>query len=191
MSAVEAPAAEAAASSQPVSSLDVPLAGLYLNSVGAAAGAPKQGQWHYIGETKKVSIGVDSGAAVTIVPKTCCDDYPVERNEESAKGMAYLAANDQPIYDEGTRHLLLNQDGNCRCLRARVGDVHKPLLAVCELVEAGHRVVFDSGESFILNKATGQKMNMVKRNRVFEVDLDVLPYSSASDCPFGRQAQQL
>jgi len=60
----------------------------------------------------------------------------------------------------------------------QVTDCKKPLASVAKIIDRGNRVVFDKDESYILNKATGEKI-MLERERgtfvmvvEFEMDKD-------------------
>ena len=84
------------------------------------------------------------------------------------------------IHDDGQREIWFETGGASRALRARVGDVSKALLAVASMVDSGHKVIFDSessGGSMAIHKTTGSVTKFVRRNNVFEVDLDIVPYS--------------
>ena len=52
-----------------------------------------------------------------------------------------------------------------------VADVGKPLAAAGKVVEAGNRVVLDEGDSYIENKATGEKMPLRKEKGVYVFDV--------------------
>ena len=54
--------------------------------------------------------------------------------------------------------------------------VVRPLLSVFEMVESGHRVVFDSDGSYAEHKTTGCKTPFRVRNRSYELDLNVVPH---------------
>ena len=59
-----------------------------------------------------------------------------------------------------------------------VGPLRKNLMAVCALVDTGHKVVFSRGESYIEHEATGYKTNMVRRGGQYDVDFWLQPYAS-------------
>ena len=130
-----------------------------------------------------LSIGIDSGAAVTIVPKAVAADYPINNSKESRAGVTYRTASGDIIQDLGQRGLQLHSnssDGRPSGLKARVGDVHKALLAVCEMVDAGHDVNFRRRDgkdaSHCIHIATGKRTDFVRRNGVYEIDTKIIPY---------------
>ena len=80
--------------------------------------------------------------------------------------------------DLGTRALVgtVGSTGTVRGMKARVAKVVRPLLSVFEMVERGHRVVFDSDGSFAEHRAIGCKTPFRARNKSYELDLNVVPY---------------
>ena len=52
-----------------------------------------------------------------------------------------------------------------------VADVGKPLAAAGKVVEAGNRVVLDEGDSYVENKATGERMPLRKEKGVYVFDV--------------------
>ena len=66
-------------------------------------------------------------------------------------------------------------------IRARVADMHKALLSVAEVVDKGFRVVFGTDQdgrdiSYMARKSDGQRLEFRRRNKVYEIDWDILPY---------------
>ena len=53
----------------------------------------------------------------------------------------------------------------------QVTEVHKPLLSVAKMVDAGQRVVFDPNGSYIEDTVTGEKIGMQRKDGVFELKL--------------------
>ena len=92
---------------------------------------------------RKVTIGVDSGAGVTIWPKNLCSDYPTKKTAKTGERYAPAGKNTKAIVNEGERLLkVVLPDSEERALRTQVGDVRKPLVAVSEMSDAGHDVHF-------------------------------------------------
>lgn len=126
--------------------------GLYLTSLdlvcepGVVTLASVEKQEPALGR-ERIRFGLDSGAAVAIIPKDACLDYPVSRGSEHA---TYTAAGGAIIEDEGERCVFVKpvDGGRVRGIRARVGDVKKPLMAVSDLRSTGHEVLLrqDGGE---------------------------------------------
>ena len=136
-------------------------------------------------ECETLRIGVDSGASVTIIPAEVASDYPLMPSKESMAGVQYKTATGDKVEDLGCRTLQLlggSSSGSTgsRGLRARVGKVSKSLLAVCEMVDAGHDVVFCRRDgkdcSNAIHKKTSKRTNFTRRNGVYELEMNIVPY---------------
>ena len=79
------------------------------------------------------------------------------------------------------RKLLGECRGRLRAVRTRVSDVHKPLLAVYDMCMAGQRVVFEirdgQNASYAEHVQTGVVTPFELRNRVWEIEFEVVPHS--------------
>ena len=158
-----------------------------LNQWPAEASAPKS-------SSETLSFGIDSGAAVSIIPDDVCQGHPLA--QDTASGKAYYSAGGHPIYDEGRRELWVQVGDAVRGMRPRVGKVKKCLLSVYDLCSHGHRVVFDIGvdgvdRSYAEHKDTKEKLHFELKNRVWEMHAAVLPAGRRPPeldlCPFGRR----
>jgi len=69
----------------------------------------------------------------------------------------------------------------------RAMNVKKALMSVFDMVETGHRVVFDKEDgqdvSHAFNKTTGEKTKFILRNNVWELDVDVIPFKDLTKNP--------
>ena len=59
---------------------------------------------------------------------------------------------------------------DCFIMSFQVVEVHKPLLAVSKLVEAGHKVLFDKANPHIL-LSTGERIPMKCSAGTYEIDV--------------------
>ena len=76
--------------------------------------------------------------------------------------------NGQRIADQGKRVLQVRtKDLHRARMRFRVTDVHKPLVSAYAVVNRGNNIVIDNNYSYILNKATGIKTELVVKNGVY------------------------
>ena len=163
------------------SAAQVTLEGLFVN--GIFKDVPEISAFDRPQPPKMVRMGIDSCAGVSVLPRAVCCDYPAVPNSESKRGVCYKTANDQPVKDEGTRSLLGYPAGGRRLrgVHTRVADVHRALLCVAELVDGGQRVVFDkeNGQdvSHMVDKKTGEILPMQRRNNVYEMDWEIVPWS--------------
>lgn len=133
-----------------------------------------------LNRSTKVRFGIDSGAAVSVIPECVCADYSFQTTEGT--GNVYHAAGGHIIADLGSRTLYAEVDGQFKGLRPRVGKIQKPLLSTYDLCRAGHRVVFDMengvGKPYAEHKETGQRTRSHLRKRVWELDVQVMPHAN-------------
>ncbi len=111
-------------------------------------------------------------------------------------GVHYVAADGAKIPDKGERKInVLTEMGRKKTMRFALAKVTKPLAAVGEMTEIGHRVVFDDVDpegSYILDHRTNEKIVMRKEAGVYVVEMWVAPPDVEDQnpdiCPFSRQA---
>ena len=100
-------------------------------------------------------------------------DYPLVR----ADGRQLRSASGHEIHSYGDRHVgLQGSDGRTRTLRCGVADVKKNLLAVCQLLDQDHDVVFSKRGSYIKHVPTNWKVDTTRKNCVFDIEMDVVPH---------------
>ena len=88
-------------------------------------------------------------------------------------GTEYKVANGGVVVNLGERKAemkLRESDTSTMLMSFQVVEVHKPLLAVSKLVEAGHSVHFDNGDPHIMLKS-GVKLPMRCNLGTYEVDV--------------------
>ena len=130
---------------------------------------------------------IDSGSAVTIIPNTKARDYPSQTTEMQRTGKCYAAANGSRIENEGEESLMCQAQGqNCRNgfrrMKVQVGDVAHGLMSVADLVDSGHRVVFDSEEfgSYAEHKKSGYCMYFMRKYKTYKLDFEVKPFGEVA-----------
>ena len=133
-----------------------------------------------------IEMAVDSGASETVAPLNMCQGIPIEDTKASLSGTKYEVANGHVIHNKGQKNTVIQaEEGVPKLLSFQVCDVHKPLLAVSRLCEAGNAVVFHPAWSYIENLRTGEKTTLEQRDGLYE--LKVWMRSAAG---FGRQGGQ-
>ena len=72
-------------------------------------------------------------------------------------------------------------------------DLSKGLMAVTHLCISGHRVVFDNEEDYhATHKGTGRMMVCQRAGNVFDVEVEVVPFSQApAGCGVGSTSSQV
>ena len=127
--------------------------------------------------SRSITFTVDSAACRTVVPL----DHPAARgyrvHKDSCTGQSYGAAKKggPKIVDQGRRVLQTRVLGGemPKRLNTRKADVAKPLLAVCDLVDHGHAVLFDSTGSYALNKKTGIKTAFQRNGKEWDLKMQL------------------
>ena len=122
---------------------------------------------------------VDSGAAVTCIPRNIANDYPLL---DRKSGRVYKDASGNPVPDEGLRKLvgrMPSSDGPIlKGVKARVARVAKCLLSVAEVVDNGGEVRFAPGTAWMRTEPNGSKIEITRRGKTYELDMDMLPFQS-------------
>ena len=125
-----------------------------------------------------LTVGVDSGAAATVVPASQFAEYPLVPNAMGESGRVYYTANGGKVRDLGTRSLIGKIGGRRRGLRASAADVSKALVSVADMVDQGNVVVFSKDRSFAYHPKAKEKIEFLRRNKVYEFDIEVDQYVS-------------
>ena len=148
---------------------------------------------------QRISIGIDSGAAASVLPTSVAADYPVKADGSNTR--TDTTANGGIVKDEGDNQVMLNVSGAVQCARMRSVQVRKPLMSVYDMCKSGHRVTFefdDTGRdcSVIEHRGTGARTQLHLRGSVWEIDATIIPFGedlqfiSADLCPVHGQASQ-
>ena len=120
---------------------------------------------------ERLILTVDSGASDTVIPPHVGCNIPLSHTYRV--GMEYEVANGGVLYNLGEKraNVLMSRESDTPFLMSfQVAKVHKPLLAVSKLVEAGNNVIFDKHDPHIL-LFTGQKLPMVCNGGTYEVEV--------------------
>ena len=122
-------------------------------------------------EWECLRITVDSGASDTVVPPSFARNCPLLHSPKV--GIEYEVANGESVFNLGEKRCTMrtSKDATTNFLMSfQVVEVHKPLLAVSKLIEAGHQVLFNKENPHIL-LSTGEKMPMMLVGGTYEVEL--------------------
>ena len=139
---------------------------------------------------ENVTLGVDSGAAVTVVSPDVASDYP-RSQAGGKKKMTDCQGN--LVQDLGEKDLAFDGGKGHSALFARVtvAPVAKNLLAVSALVKQGHEVVFrpeGQGGSYIRHMQTGVKRTLAAKNGIYETTFRLHGFSGRPVAPSRGQA---
>ena len=111
-----------------------------------------------------MTFTLDSGAAVSVAPKSLGDDYPMQIEEPRS----YKTATGEPVQDEGFRVLpIVTEEGLYRCMNFRVAPVHEALVSASKVCRKGYRIILDSepGQSGMLHKHANEWIGLRLRFR--------------------------
>ncbi len=130
-------------------------------------------------------ITIDSGAAVSVIPKGFASEFPVHKDEHTGK-RHFRAADGGRIADLGVQKVdVTTSTGDKRVMTFRVANVTKPLCAVSQVCAKGNRVIFDSAGSYIEHKATGKRTPLREQNGVYVLDVWLAGERPWQTGPFG------
>ena len=94
---------------------------------------------------------------------------------ESEIGIGYTSACGTTIPDQGLKQpIIRTKEAGVFRMNMRVAEVTKPLLSVEEMMYKNHRIVFDLPKSYIENKSTGNKTEIVWEDSSPNLIVDVL-----------------
>ena len=126
-----------------------------------------------VGHRRRVKIGVDSGAELTVWPSDlwpsdlCPDFVEFVPNDASRDGVCYWAPGDleyPSIPDEGTRTFKLLIDDEPCTISAHIAPIRKPLISVADMNDKGHDVFFPSkGQAVAVHQASGEGSRLKQR----------------------------
>ena len=142
------------------------------------------------GKWKCISVAVDSGACDNVIPPEELPSYEnrVVETKASRNGENFVSASDDVIPNYGELKVpVVTREMTTRGMIFQAAGVAKPLGSVKKMLQAGHRVVFDSDMSYILNKATGEKNVLREEDGTFMLGVWVPPPEVAEAAGFPRQ----
>ena len=90
-------------------------------------------------------------------------------------GIEYEVANGGVVVNLGEKkaEVKLKEGGESLLMSFQVVEIHKPLLAVSKLVEAGNKVLFDKDDPHILLQS-GEKIPMKVNGGTYEIEVYIL-----------------
>ena len=115
-----------------------------------------------------VEITIDSGAAKSVWP---AKKKGVRRSKLS-KPVRLAAANGSAIRVDGEAVLEFERGGRRCAMKFLDADVRRPLASVAAMVDEGNIVVFSHGESYVKNVVSGDRIELVRKNGVFVMELE-------------------
>ena len=135
----------------------------------------------------EITFTVDSGASEIVIGLNALTAVPLVQGQAAKNGVKYECANGAVIKNFGQKQFVgtwfaggSDGRGISRPMVAQVTSVNKALLSVGRLEEGGYDVHFGGAtNSYILDKATGDRMWMEKEGTVYTLKLWVKDPSAA------------
>ena len=110
------------------------------------------------GGWERIPVKIDSGAIDTVMPPTVANYFKIQETPLSKNGPGFRAANSTPIKHLGQRVLKGYGDMfQSLSLTAQVAEVSTTLGSVSQMLKAGSRVHFETGNSYIEHVRTAKR----------------------------------
>ena len=136
---------------------------------------------------EEIEITVDSGACDTVLPSKMLAGVPLEETEASRKGEEYEVANGHVIYNEGMKRCIMMTKGSAtpKGIIFQVSDVHKPLMSVGSMADAGFECLLGKAGGFLRDEDSGEMIPLMRRGNLYHFKAWVR--SADNIPPFGGQ----
>ena len=120
-----------------------------------------------------MEIAIDSGAGESVAPPGMPGTSKIRASKGMKEGVTYAAAAGKLIRNEGEFDLCgMTDEWRNAKWTFQVADITKPLGALKDVLAMGNRVEFDEVTGhWIVNKRTGTRTQMKKKNGVFVLNM--------------------
>ena len=120
-------------------------------------------------EWTDIEISVDSGANVTVMPRSLCEGIGILQNRLSREGVEYEVANGAHIPNLGERRCEMMTLVSKICKRHvfQVAHVHKPLLSISGCADMGFDCHLDDKGGHLTDKETGERIPLGRRENLY------------------------
>ena len=132
-------------------------------------------------EYEYIEATVDSGAADSVGSRKHARRCQVIPSQGSIAGVRYVSASGTVISNEGEKHVqVVTERGNKRTMNLQVANVHRVLLSVSKICDAGNEVFFNKDGGKIVNIETGEVDHFDRVDGVYRIKLKVIGDGSKS-----------
>ena len=119
---------------------------------------------------------IDSGASENVIGPDMAPQFPTRPSKGSREGLSYVTANGSFMPNRGEKEMrVTTAEGNHCMLRMQVTDVHKPLMSVARICDAGHEVTFKRNGGVIVNEDTGASTAFARVDNVYRLCVNLSP----------------
>ena len=122
-----------------------------------------------------IEATIDSGASDSVAGRKHAKTCDVVPSSGSRDGVKYVSASGDIIDNIGEKHVQVETaTGRKRTLNLQVADVHRVLLSVSKICDAGNQVIFTRSGGKIVNDKTGEEDHFARKDRVYRMRLKVI-----------------
>jgi hypothetical protein len=131
-----------------------------------------------------LEITVDSGACDTVLPTGMLASVKTESTPASRNMEEYEVANGGVIINEGEKRCLMLTPGSTtpKGIVFQVTDVHKPLMSVGAMCDAGYECLMSREGGFMRDVETGEMTPLIRKGNLYVLQAWV---RTAEGSPFG------
>jgi hypothetical protein len=116
-------------------------------------------------EWTEIEITVDSGACVTVMPRSLCEGISILQKRLSREGVKYEVANGAHIPNLGERRCEMMTIGSntARRIVFQVADVHTPLLSISGCADMGFDCHLEDKGGHLTDREAGERIPLERR----------------------------
>ena len=120
-----------------------------------------------------ITVTVDSGACVTVMPSGLCMGIPIVDNDLSRAGVEYEVANGESIPNLGERQCQVMTAGSMipKKITFQIAEVHKPLLSVAACSDMGFDCFLGQEGGTLKDRVTGECIPLERHGSLYSMKM--------------------
>ena len=120
-----------------------------------------------------IEVTVDSGACVTVMPRSMCEHIGILQNSLSRDEVMYEVANGAHIANLGERKCQVMTAGSDISKRIvfQVADVHKPLLSITACADMGYDCFLGKEGGSLRDRETGEIIPLERKDTLYTMKM--------------------
>ena len=120
-----------------------------------------------------ITVTVDSGACITVMPPGLCMGIPIFENDLSRAGVEYEVANGESIPNLGERQCQVMTVGSMtpKKIVFQVAEVHKPLLSVAACSDMGFDCFLGQEGGTLKDRVTGECIPLERHGSLYSMKM--------------------
>ena len=124
-------------------------------------------------EWVSITVTVDSGACVTVMPSGICLGIPIVDNDLCRAGVEYEVANGESIPNLGERQCQVMTVGSMtpKKITFQVAEVHKPLLSVAACSDMGFDCFLGKDGGVLKDRITGECIPLERHGSLYSMKM--------------------